>query len=124
MSERLGGRLAGGVRALTVLLVVLLAVSGVAAAHGGDDGRHHHDGMMGTHDGWMGGSGWFWGPVGMLLLLTVPLVAIAYLLRGREGADTDGPGGDDALAVLRRRYAEGEIDDDEFETRRRQLQQG
>jgi putative membrane protein len=123
MNERIIAGLAGGARVLTVLLVALVAVSGVAVAHGGDDGMHHHDGMMGTHDGWMGGAGWFWGPVGMLLLLAVPLVAIAYVLRSREDTDTDGPGGDDALAVLRRRYAEGDIDDDEFENRRRQLRQ-
>jgi putative membrane protein len=107
--------------ALIVVLVGLLAVSGVAVAHGGDDGRHHHDGVMGHdgtmgHDGWMGGFGWLWGPVVMLLVVGLPLVAAVVLLRERR----DGGDGD-ALTVLRQRYAAGEIDDEEFERRRDRL---
>ncbi len=51
-----------------------------------------------------------------LLLLVVFVVGAVYLLsivRRETTGDTDS----DALAVLRRRYARGEIDDEEFERR-------
>lgn len=121
MKETIVTRGAPVVRVLAVLLVALFAVSGIAAAHGGDDGLHHHDGTMGSHDGWMGGAGWVWGPLFVLVLLALPLVAVLLLLRERGDS---GGGEDDALAVLRRRYATGEIDDEEFEQRRQRLQEG
>lgn len=118
-------RTTGGVLGLVaVLLIAITAASGPVAAHTGDDGGHHHDGWMGTHDGaggWMGvGFGVVW-----LLLWTVVVIglalalAVGYSLRSRR-ATGDGQT-DDALAVLRRRYANGELDDEEFETRRSKL---
>jgi len=123
---------AGIVRVLAVLFVALLAASGVATAHGGDDGMHHHDGWMGTHGGWMGGSagfGWFLVPL-FLLALGVPLALGLFLLGQRRGdggsgdGDGDGDGAEDAMAVLRRRYAAGDVDDEEFERRRERLRSG
>ena len=107
-------------------------------------------GPMGPHGpgggwggGWMGGGLFPWlGPLGGLLsvLLVAALLgavvyaAIALARRGRNGdAGTDGDRGrtddgeagargrDDALAVLDRRYARGEIDDEEYEARRERL---
>lgn len=106
-----------------VLLLAIAALSGPAAAHTGDDGTHHHDGWMGTHDwmgGWVGpGLGLFWMLLWPIVLIGVPVALVYLLLRDRE------PGGgrsEDAREVLRRRYARGEIDDEEFEARRRTLQ--
>jgi len=99
-----------------VLLVVALTIvgcTGTAVAHGGDDGVHHHDGWMGMH----GNMGWvvlLWMLAGVLVLIGIPaLLVYAITAQGTSGAD----GGDDALSVLRTRYARGEIDDEEFETR-------
>lgn len=104
-------------------LVAALAITGLtgtAVAHGDDDGFHHHDGWMGTH----GNGGWFgmgWMLVWGLVMIGIP-VFILYAIATRIGGGGDGTS-DDALSVLRQRYARGEIDDEEFETRRQQLQQ-
>ena len=108
---------------MVIGLLVVTAFSGGVAAHTGDDGFHHHDGWMGTHagmDSWMfGGLGFLW-----MLLLTAVLVgipvALVYLLLNRRES-TARTVDDDALALLRRRYAQGEIDEEEFETRRAKL---
>jgi len=76
--------------------------------------------MMHGWNGWMGwgsGMGIFW----MLLLvgLTVAAaVAVARLLLPRSGAPRDD---DDALSVLRARFARGEIGEDEYRARRATL---
>ena len=91
---------------------------------------------MNTGFGFHGGVGlfafvWFLVSIAFLVLLVLLVVlAIRWLLRSlsASGAATPGrPGssaatGDDAaLAVLRERFARGEIDADEFEQRRRTL---
>lgn len=107
---------------VVVLLVAVAIVggTGTAVAHGGDDGFHHHDGWMGTHGGWgwlgMGGMV-IWG----LVLIAIPVLAV-YAIATRVGDGDESPG-DEALSVLRERYARGEIDEEEFETRRQRLQQ-
>jgi putative membrane protein len=77
--------------------------------------------MMHGWNGWMGW-GSAWGVLWMLLLvgLTVAVaVALARWLLPRSGAGGDRRGGgDDALGVLRARYARGEIDEDEYRARR------
>lgn len=109
-----------GVLVLLVVAVAITSITGIAGAHSGDDGSHHHDGWMGTHGNW----GWF-GMGGMLIwglvLIAIPALAL-YAIATRTGGGGDATS-DDALSVLRERYARGEIDDEEFETRRRQLQQ-
>lgn len=78
--------------------------------------------------GWMGGSLLPWlGPWGGLLvtLLVVGLVAaVVYaavtIVQGADGTDR----ADDAVAVLDRRYARGEVDDEEYRERRRRLLNG
>lgn len=110
--ERRGGWLL----AFAALLVVLvIAFSGPAVAHGGDDGVHHHDGWMGSH----GGGGWYlWMTLWMVVLIGIPL-GLGYLFLTRRDAESERT--DDALAVLRRRYAEGDIDEEKFDERRRKL---
>jgi len=73
---------------------------------------------------WMG-TGWWFGMVGMvvwaLLLAGVVYVVVRLviipLVEGAEGAAVCIETGDDALAVLRERFARGEIDEEEFERR-------
>ncbi|MDG5778502.1 SHOCT domain-containing protein [Haloarculaceae archaeon H-GB2-1] len=109
------------VRLLALAAVLLLAVTGSAVAHSGDDGGHHHDGWMGMHDDAGGvfgtGIGWGWMLLWMIVLVGVP-AALIYALVVRAG---DGQDESDALDVLRRRYAEGEIDDEEYDRRRERL---
>lgn len=74
--------------------------------------------MMGWYGGW-GMMGWF-GGVGMLLLL-IGLVALGILLaRGSQSVERQMPS-DTATDVLRRRYAAGEISQQEFERMRQEL---
>lgn len=74
--------------------------------------------MWDAHPMWGAWSGW-----GMLLVLAfwtaviaVLVLVLRWLVTGRGS-----PGTDRALAILRQRYARGEITKDEFETRRRDL---
>ena len=65
----------------------------------------------------------------VVLLVVLVVLAIRWLLRSMNGSS--GPGGmgvgdsapteDTALALLRERFARGEIDADEYEQRRRTL---
>jgi putative membrane protein len=80
----------------------------------------HHGPHYGPMDAAGGAGGYLGGPV-WLLLSVVVLVALTYLaLRvvGSLGAET-GP--DEAFTTLRRRYARGEVDDEEFDRRRERL---
>jgi putative membrane protein len=67
--------------------------------------------------GWWGGAGWhmvwFWLP---LVVIIVALILLATRYQGR-----DGSGGRSALDILKERYAKGEIDRDEFQTKKRDL---
>lgn len=81
--------------------------------------------MMDYGMGWGWGFGWIW----MILLWLVPvllvLAAIKYLLGGRSRTGTGARQGDDrALAILEEKYAQGEIDRDEFLQKRDDLKGG
>lgn len=78
------------------------------------------DSMMGW--GWHGG----WGPgaFGLMHVLWWILIvlAIVVLVRGFGGRHGPRPPSEDrALAILRERYARGEIDKTEFDNRKRDL---
>lgn len=82
--------------------------------------------MWGNMMGWGGyGGGWeFFGVVHMLLwwvLLILGIVVLARWLFGGRFGGHRGSSEDRALAILRERYARGEIDKDEFEKRKRDL---
>ena len=72
---------------------------------------------------WMMGGSWGW--VGMLAFWVLLIAGIVFLVRwaasqGRE-RPTAGPRSDAPLDILKRRYASGEINRDEFEQKKRDL---
>ncbi|MDH4189125.1 MAG: SHOCT domain-containing protein [Betaproteobacteria bacterium] len=80
---------------------------------------------MGTHMGYMGwGPDWGtgWGMLGFLhmgLWWILLILGIVVLVRWLLGERTAGSG--QALAVLKLRYARGELDQDEYERRKRDI---
>ena len=67
-----------------------------------------------------------WGAGGLVMMLMMLVfwgLVIAGLVLGVRwlGAQGCGPGRDEALEILRQRYARGDIDKQEFETRKRDL---
>jgi putative membrane protein len=75
--------------------------------------------------GWGGGWGWGWfSIVHMVLwwfLIVLGIVVLAKWLFGGGGSGGRSAGDDRSLAILRERYARGEIDKSEFEVRKRDL---
>jgi putative membrane protein len=81
--------------------------------------------------GYLGGAAWGWGVLGTALTLLLwggLILGIVWLVRGGLGAGErpalprpPQPPEDRALAILRERYARGEIDSAEYEERRRRL---
>ncbi|MBI1846007.1 MAG: SHOCT domain-containing protein [Candidatus Rokubacteria bacterium] len=68
-----------------------------------------------------------WGAGGLVMMLMMLVfwgVVIAGLVLGLRWLLSQGrsPGPDSALAILRERYARGEINREEFEARRRDLE--
>jgi putative membrane protein len=109
-------RLIGGLGVLALIAVVFtLAAMGM-----------NNTGVMPMWDGHMWGMGdglgwglmWIVGLLWMVALVAIPVAVIYWLVGGR----TDEEAGDGALTVLRERYARGEIDDEEYETRRATLE--
>jgi putative membrane protein len=75
--------------------------------------------MWGWCDGAVGVWGWLWSLIPIALLIAL-VVWIVSALRPRE----TGPrisSEDSALRILRERFARGEIDRDELESRKREL---
>ncbi|GAB4388437.1 MAG: hypothetical protein Kow0025_07690 [Thermodesulfovibrionales bacterium] len=77
-------------------------------------------GMMG---GWGYGLGWI-GVVFMVAFWVLLIVGIVYLIRWAASATRQGEKGrgDDALEILRKRYARGEIGREEFEQKKKDLE--
>lgn len=76
--------------------------------------------MMGWHWDWNGG----WPLFGMLHMLVwwiFAILVIALLAKLVFGSRNSESQGDRALAILRERYARGEIDKEEFDARKRDL---
>lgn len=62
-----------------------------------------------------------WWILWLLLLVGLIVLVLVVLGRGSQFQSSDEP--DRALAELREPYARGELDDEEFETRRRRLRE-
>jgi putative membrane protein len=74
--------------------------------------------MGGGNWGLFGGAMGLWGLLWMGLLVGVPLYLVYSLLDRGSGGTDERP-----LSVLRDRYARGELSDEEFETRRENIEQ-
>jgi len=61
------------------------------------------------------GGGFMW------FLWIILLVVIVYMLKDVLGGSRPSSSDDDALEILKRRYARGEIDEAEFERRKKEL---
>jgi len=68
------------------------------------------------HYGW--GDGWGMFPFVMPFFTILLVVVVLYLLFGRRG---DGQGQESALDILKKRYARGEISQEEFERIKKDL---
>lgn len=108
-------------RDTAIVIVVIVAVILLFGLMGG--------GMMGT--GMMGGWGGYgfsplWGiamAVFWVLVIAGAVWFVVWLFReGRLSGTTPGPGGDNALEILRQRYAKGEITKEQFDRMRRDLE--
>ncbi|MDO8207383.1 MAG: SHOCT domain-containing protein [Gallionella sp.] len=74
--------------------------------------------------GHMSDYGWGWGGMGfgMLLFWGLLIAAIVMLVKCSRGGGACGQRDKSALDILKERYARGEIERDEFEQKKRDLQ--
>lgn len=102
------------VAVLIVLPLVLGAVTG---------GQGYGYGMMGS--GMMGGFGWMWlMPLFWILIPGLIIWAVVAPVRGLSpsgGANSASSHPDSALEILRKRYARGEINKEEYEAKKKDL---
>jgi len=79
--------------------------------------------MMGGFDGFSGGMAF--GSLGMLLfwgiIIAGAVLVVRWLAAGRLSTPESPGHGERALEILRERYAKGEIDQNEFEQKKRDL---
>ena len=102
------------------LTTALVFTPGLALAQTDSERYGYGPGMM----GWGGGYGMFFGPLFMILTLIVVIVAIVLLVQWLSGGSWQGaqkPTGPAPLDILKARFARGEIDQKEFEDRRKVL---
>lgn len=92
--------------------------TGILLQLGPHYGPHH--GPIGPTGG--AGLGFLWGFLWLLVTVLI-IVGGAYLATRFLGERETEPGANDALAVLERRFAQGEIDEEEYETQRERLTQ-
>jgi putative membrane protein len=106
---------------LSILLTgtTALAQPGGYGGYGGYGGWGMGSGMMGGY-----GMGWFGGILMIVfwILIIVGLVfLIKWLIQSTGHDKTTGSGGNRSLEILKERYARGEIDKEEFETKKKDL---
>ncbi len=103
----------------TVAFLALFSSDPVLAQWGNNQGWQMGPGMMG---GW--GMGWF-GGIFMIIFWILILVGLVFLIKwliqSTSRGQTGNAGGNRALEILKERYARGEIDKAEFETKKTDL---
>jgi len=78
--------------------------------------------MYGHSDGMFSGGMFFGGGILMWLFWIVLLVVLVYVLKDVFASSGSKPSSEDALEILKQRFARGEIDEAEFERRKKHLQ--
>ena len=104
----------GGI-VIAILIIVPLVFGAVSGWQYGDWG------MMGP--GMMGGFGWGWFmPIFMIIFWGLVIWAVVALVRGlSQSRGSDSSTADSALEVLKRRYARGEINKEEYNEKKKDL---
>lgn len=78
--------------------------------------------MPGGMFGWgLGGLGLFFMLVFWAAIIVGIVLGVRWVVQQGRPAGVAGAGGDSALDILKKRYAQGEIDREEFEAKRRDL---
>ncbi len=100
---------------ITIAIVVPLVFGAVSGWQSGGWG------MMGS--GMMGGFSWWWFmPIFMILFWGLVIWGIVALVRGLNGSrGSNSSRADSALEVLKKRYARGEINKEEYEEKKKDL---
>ena len=77
-------------------------------------------GLFNGYGGWGTGSmmGWFGGGIMMILFWAIVIYFIVWLVRNNKA---NGKDSNKALGILKERYAKGEIDKNEFEEKKKEL---
>jgi putative membrane protein len=78
--------------------------------------------MWGNHEDWMWDMGGLHMGLGWILILVVVAVVVWLLVRGPLSVSGSGAERPRALDILKERYARGEIDREEFEQKKRDLE--
>lgn len=104
----------GGI--IVAILIVLPLVFGLISGW-----QYGSWGMMGP--GMMGGFGWMWlMPIFFIIFWGLVIWGIVALVRGlSESRGSDSSKADSALEVLKKRYAQGEINKEEYEGKKKDL---
>ncbi len=104
----------GGI--IVAVLIILPLVFGLISG-----GQYGGWGMMGP--GMMGGFGWGWFmPIFMIIFWGLVIWGIVALVRGlSQPGGSDSSKADSALEVLKKRYARGEINKEEYEEKKKDL---
>ncbi len=104
---------------ITLLFLMFLPFLIVAPSNGSNGGYGIGPGMM----NWGYGMGWF-GPIFMIIVPITIIVGIIFLIRWLIVSTDKSRGistGESAVDIIKKRYARGEIDKDEFETKKKDL---
>lgn len=89
----------------------------LAGGSSGGEGEYYHHGMMG---GW---GGMVLGPIMMIAMIALVIIVVVMILRWMgvirpDKAEGTSPSGESAMDILNKRFANGEIDKQEFEEKR------
>ncbi|MCA8929352.1 MAG: SHOCT domain-containing protein [Alphaproteobacteria bacterium] len=98
-------------------------------AGGGAVAQQAQPGGYGYGDHMMGWGGWFAGPIMMLVGLAILIGFVVLVVRlmvggpsgNSYGRSSGGPPADSAMAILRERFARGEISHEEYVAMKRHL---
>jgi putative membrane protein len=83
--------------------------------------------IRGPYDGGMGGSGhmmgyWYYGGFMWLIFFVVAGVAVYLLIKNGKLGGVIAPRTETALDILKKRYAKGEINKEEYEQKKKDLE--